>query len=155
VVFFGLFFGLLPFLGSGYMLAGALGFIGHRGVLTATSCATTGIGRDRRVTCSGELVVPHQPPRYDSIDAELPLDRATPVQVLGGRDDLETVGPAAVSGWSTIGLGGLTVLTAASLVAFRKRLTPPSGSTGRRLLLALASLTLTGLVVYLVVRAVT
>jgi hypothetical protein len=153
VAFFALLFGLLPFLGGGYRLAGALGLVGHRAVFTATRCGVAGTGKDRHVACSGDLVAAHQPSRYASIDAQLPLGRATPVQVLG-RDSLETVGPAAVSGWSTLALGGLTVLTAGSLAASGRRPKPRAGSTGLRLLLVPALLTLTGLVVYVVVRFV-
>jgi hypothetical protein len=150
-----LFLGLAPLLGSGYMLAGALGLIGHRGVFTATSCVATGAGRNRSVTCDGELAVPHQRARYTFIHAELPLDRPTAVQVLGGRDPLETVGPAAISGWSTLGVGGLTVLTAATFTGFRERLKPTVRHTARRLLYVLGSLTAAGFVVYLGARAVT
>jgi hypothetical protein len=154
MVFCAVFLGLAPLLGSGYMLAGALGLVGHRGVFTATNCVTTGAGRGRGVTCGGELVAPPQPARHAFIHAELPLDRPTAVQVLG-RGPLETVGPAAISGWSTFGMAGLTVLTAATLTVFRERLSPRFSRTARRLLLVLGSLTLAGLVVYLGVRAVT
>lgn len=150
-----LFLGLAPLLGSAYMLAGALGLIGHRGVFTATNCVTTGSGRDRSVTCDGELAVPHRPAHGAFIHAELPPDRPTAVQVLGGRDPLETVGPAAVSGWSTLGVGGLTVLTAATLHGFGERLKPTVRRTARRLLLMLGSLAAAGSVVYLGARAVT
>ncbi|MFF4259499.1 hypothetical protein ACFY1L_50905 [Streptomyces sp. NPDC001663] len=147
-------FGLAPLLQGGYMLAGALGLVGHRAVFTAAGCHLTGTGKNRHNVCEGELVEAHRPQRYASIAADVPLDRATPVQVLP-TGWLETVGPAAVTGWSTLGLGGLTGLTAASLVVFRGRVKPPSHSIGRRLFVVLASLTLTGLVVYVVVRAVT
>ncbi|WP_405870530.1 MULTISPECIES: hypothetical protein [unclassified Streptomyces] len=154
VTFFVLLFGLAPLVGGGYMLAGALGLMGHRAVFTATACETTGTGRDRHNVCDGELVTPHRPSRYASIDAELPLDRATAVQVLPSGS-LETVGAAAVAGWSTLGLGGLTVLTGGSVATYRRRRGAPDRRTGFRLLLVPASLTAAGLVVYLVVRAVT
>ncbi|MFD3498853.1 hypothetical protein ACFWWT_17015 [Streptomyces sp. NPDC058676] len=154
VAFFVLFFGLLPFLGGGYMLAGAVGLVGHRAVFTATSCAVTGTGKNRHVACAGNLVAPRRPSRYASISAQLTLDRATPVQVMP-LGSLETVGPAAVAGWSALALGGLTVITAGSLAAFAKRLKPPPRRTGRRLLLVPGSLTLAALVAYVIARAVT
>ncbi|MCT9082267.1 hypothetical protein [Streptomyces fulvoviolaceus] len=153
VGFFVLVLGLVPFLYSDYMLAGALGLVGHPAVFTATSCAMTGTGKDRHIACGGNLAAAHRPPRYASIDAQVPLNRATPVQALP-TGSLETVGPAAVSGWSTLGMGGITVLTAGALAAFRKRLKPPARRTGFRVLLVPGSLTLAGLVVYVVVRAV-
>ncbi|GAA2519762.1 hypothetical protein [Streptomyces longisporus] len=154
VTVFVLLFGLAPLLGSGYMLAGALGLVGHRGVFTALVCHMTGSGKNRHTICEGELVAAHRPQRYASIDAEVPLQRATRVQVLPSGS-LETVGPAAVTGWSTLGLGGLTVLTAGAHTALRERLEPRARGHGRRLCLALASLTGAGFVVYVVVRVVT
>lgn len=152
--FFVLVLGLAPLLGSGYMLAGALGLVGHRGVFTAASCRMPGTGKDRHNVCDAELAAPHRPSRYASIDAHVPLGRATPVRVLPSGS-LEPVGPAAVAGWSALGLGGLTVPTAGSLAAFRERLRPPPRRTGFRMLLVPASPTLAGLVVYVVVRMVT
>ncbi|MFI7401844.1 hypothetical protein ACIBW9_15470 [Streptomyces sp. NPDC049541] len=154
VTVFVLLFGLAPLLGSGYMLAGALGLVGHQGVFTAVDCHMTGSGKNRHNVCEGELVAAHRPQRYASIEAEVPLQRATRVQVLPSGS-LETVGPAAVTGWATLGLGGLTVLTAGAHTALRGRLEPRARSLGRRLCLALASLTGAGLVVYVVVRVVT
>lgn len=113
----------------------------------------TGTDRDRHIACGGNLVAAHRPSRYASIDARVPLDRTTSVQALP-TGSLETVGPAAVSGWSTLGMGGITALTAGALAAFPERLKPPARRTGFRVLLVPGSLTSAGLVVYVAVRAV-
>ncbi|MES5819648.1 hypothetical protein [Streptomyces sp. RG80] len=149
--FFVLVLGLLPFLGGGYMLAGALGVVGHPGVFTATRCSVVGTGRGRYVACGGELVVAHRAPRQATVDTGLPLGRRTSVRVLPAGP-VETVGPVATSGWATVTLGGLTVLTAGVLAAFRARLRPPVRDTVFRVLVGPAGLTLGGLVVYVAVR---
>jgi hypothetical protein len=146
--------GLLPFFFGGYMLAGALGLVGHRGDFTATSCAMVRSGKSAQVECDGNLAVAHRPTRHAHLGAQLQLGRATPVRVLSGGP-LETLGPAAVSGWSTVTVGGLTVLIAGGLLAFRKRLRQPVRDTVIRVLGIPAGLTLGGLVVYVVVEIAT
>lgn len=147
------FIGLLAFLGGGYMLAGALGLAGHRGDFTATSCRSVQESRGSYVACDGNLVVAHRSARYDTVDTRVPLGRVTPVRVLVGGP-LETLGPSAVTGWSTVMLGGLTVLVACGLGAFRERLRRPVRDTVFRVLGVPGGLTLGGLVVYVVVQVV-
>ncbi|MCX5361838.1 hypothetical protein OG864_24315 [Streptomyces sp. NBC_00124] len=149
--FFVLVLGLLPFLGGGYMLAGALGLVGQRAVFTATSCAVVRTGKSPYVACGGNLVVARRPLRYASVDTRLPLGRPAAVRVLP-VGPLETVGPAAVSGWSTVTLGGLTVLTGGALAVFRERLRSPVRDTVFRVVGVPGGLTLGGLLVYVVVR---
>lgn len=146
--------GVMPFVFGGYMLAGALGLVGHRGDFTATSCAVVGTGKGQYVACDGILVAGQRPVRPATVDTRLPLGKSTPVRVLPAGP-LETLGPAAVSGWSTVTLGGLTMLTAGALGAFRKRLREPVRDTVIRVLGVPAGLTLGGLVVYVVVEIVT
>ncbi|MEU6373289.1 hypothetical protein [Streptomyces sp. NPDC046909] len=143
--------GVMPFFFGGYMLAGALGLVGHPGDFTATRCAMVSSGKSRQVECDGNLAVAYQPTRPAHLGTELPLGRTTPVRVLGAGP-LETLGPAAVSGWSTVTVGGLTVLIAGGLLAFRKRLRQPVHHTVIRVLGVPAGLTLAGLVVYVVVE---
>lgn len=146
--------GLMPFFFGGYMLAGALGLVGHRGDFTATRCAMVDSGRSSQVECDGDLVVPYRPARPAHLGTQVPLGRPTPVRVLD-LGPLETLGPAATSGWSTATLGGLTVLLVGGLMAFRKRIKEPVQDTVIRVLGIPAGLTLGGLVVYVVVVLVT
>ncbi|KKD05814.1 hypothetical protein TN53_22320 [Streptomyces sp. WM6386] len=143
--------GLLPFLGGGYMLAGALGLVGQRAVFTATSCGVAGTGKNAYVACGGNLVVAHRPLRYATVGTRLRLGRPTSVRVLAGGQ-VETVGPAAVSGWSAVTLWGLTVLTGGALAVLRGRLRSPFRDTVLRVAGVPGGLTLGALFVYVVVR---